>query len=76
MRGPCGACEKEQRSEIMKFKLTKDEKKWVMYDVGNSAFTLMISTILPIYFNYLAGNAGLSEVSYLAYWDTRPPSRH
>ena len=52
----------------MKFKLTKDEKKWVMYDVGNSAFTLMISTILPIYFNYLAGNAGLSEVSYLAYW--------
>lgn len=34
----------------MKFKLTKDEKKWVMYDVGNSAFTLMISTILPIYF--------------------------
>lgn len=42
----------------MKFKLTKDEKKWVMYDVGNSAFTLMISTILPIYFNYLAGNAG------------------
>ena len=52
----------------MKFKLTKDEKKWVMYDVGNSAFTLLISTILPIYFNYLAESAGLSEVSYLAYW--------
>ena len=52
----------------MKFKLTSLEKKWVMYDVGNSAFTLMVSTIFPIYFNYLAGNAGISDVDYLAYW--------
>ncbi len=52
----------------MKFKLTALEKKWVMYDVGNSAFTLMVSTIFPIYFNYLAGNAGISDVDYLAYW--------
>lgn len=59
----------EEEEELgMKFKLTKEEKKWVMYDVGNSAFVLLVSTILPIYFNYLAGNAGLSEVSYLAYW--------
>ena len=52
----------------MKFKLTSLEKKWVLYDVGNSAFTLMVSTIFPIYFNYLAGNAGISDVDYLAYW--------
>ncbi len=52
----------------MKFKLTKQEKQWVLYDVGNSAFILLVTTILPIYFNYLAGNAGLSEVDYLAYW--------
>ena len=52
----------------MKFKMTALEKKWVMYDVGNSAFTLMVSTIFPIYFNYLAGNAGISDVDYLAYW--------
>ena len=52
----------------MKFKLTALEKKWVMYDVGNSAFTLMVSTIFPIYFNYLAGNARISDVDYLAYW--------
>lgn len=52
----------------MKFKLTKDERRWVLYDVGNSAFTLLVSTIMPIYFNYLAGNAGLSSVDYLAYW--------
>ena len=52
----------------MKFKLTSLEKKWVLYDVGNSAFTMMVSTIFPIYFNFLAGNAGISDVDYLAYW--------
>ena len=31
----------------MKFKLTSLEKKWVLYDVGNSAFTMMVSTIFP-----------------------------
>lgn len=49
-------------------KLTKMEKYWILYDVGNSAFTLLVSTIIPIYFNALAGNAGISEVDYLAYW--------
>lgn len=44
----------------MKTKMTKAEKNWVLYDVGNSAFVLLVSTIMPIYFNYLAGNAGLS----------------
>lgn len=52
----------------MRFKLTKQERSWILYDVGNSAFTLLVSTIMPIYFNYLAGNAGLSDVDYLAYW--------
>lgn len=52
----------------MKFKLTSLEKKWVLYDVGNSAFTMMVSTIFPIYFNSLAESAGISDVNYLAYW--------
>ena len=52
----------------MNVKLTGKEKRWIMYDVGNSAFTLLVATILPIYFNYLAENAGLSSVDYLAYW--------
>ena len=34
----------------MKQKLNKLEKYWVMYDVGNSAFALLVSTIIPIYF--------------------------
>ena len=49
-------------------KLTKLEKNWIWYDVGNSAFTLLATTIMPIYFNYLAESAGLSDVQYLAYW--------
>ncbi len=49
-------------------KLTAMEKKWILYDVGNSAFVLLATTILPIYFNYLAGLEGISEVDYLAYW--------
>lgn len=51
-----------------KTKLTKLEKYWILYDVGNSAFIMLVSTIIPIYFNYLAGQAGISEVDYLAYW--------
>ncbi len=52
----------------MNFKLTRQEKNWVLYDVGNSAFTLLASTIIPIYFNFLGDLGGLSEVDYLAYW--------
>lgn len=52
----------------MRFRLTKNERNWVLYDVGNSAFVLLVSTIMPIYFNYLAGNAGLSSADYMAYW--------
>ena len=51
-----------------KFKLTALEKHWILYDVGNSAFILLVSTLLPIYFNALASSGGLSESEYLAYW--------
>ena len=49
-------------------KLNGKEKRWILYDVGNSAFVLLVATIIPIYFNYLAGKEGLSDVDYLAYW--------
>lgn len=49
-------------------KLTREEKNWVLYDVGNSAFTLLITTMVPIYFNYLAQSEGISAINYLAYW--------
>ena len=49
-------------------KLTKLEKSWILYDVGNSAFTLLVSTLLPIYFNALATSAGIDKNMYLSYW--------
>ena len=51
-----------------KTKLTALEKHWILYDIGNSAFVLLIATLLPIYFNSLAQAGGLSESDYLAYW--------
>ena len=52
----------------MKLKLTKLERAWIMYDVGNSAFVLLVATIIPIYFNYLADLENISSSDYLAYW--------
>ena len=52
----------------MSFKMNRLERKWVWYDVGNSAFTLLVSTLLPIFFNSIAANAGISNSDYLAYW--------
>jgi len=51
-----------------KFKLTPLEKSWVLYDIGNSAFILMVSTLIPIFFNSLAESAGVNEDLYLSYW--------
>ena len=51
-----------------KFRLTRLERAWVLYDVGNSAFVLLAATLIPIFFNALAEAGGLSSVEYLAYW--------
>ena len=51
-----------------RFQLTALEKGWILYDVGNSAFILMVSTLIPIFFNALAESAGIHEDLYLSYW--------
>lgn len=51
-----------------KQKMTKTELAWILYDVGNSAFTLLASAILPIYFNYLVTSAGMSDEMATAIW--------
>ena len=51
-----------------KKKLTKLERSWILYDVGNSAFTLLASTLISIYFNALATAGGVDENMYLSYW--------
>ena len=49
-------------------RLTPLEKSWIFYDIGNSAFVLLCSTLLPIYFNALATAGGVDEELYLSYW--------
>ena len=51
-----------------KFRLTGLERAWILYDVGNSAFVLLVATLIPIFFNALAEAGSLSPVEYLAYW--------
>lgn len=49
-------------------RLTKLEKYWVLYDVGNSAFTMLVSTIIPIYFKNVASAHGVSAADSTAYF--------
>ena len=46
----------------MSTKLTSIERKWVLYDVGNSAFVLLCTAVAPIYLNSLLEGAGRTDV--------------
>jgi UMF1 family MFS transporter len=49
-------------------KMTREEWSWVLYDVGDSAFVLVVVTaLMPIYFKELAAEA-MSGVESTAYW--------
>jgi len=48
--------------------MTKNEKSWILYDVGNSAFILLVSTIIPIYVKNIALKDGISNSTSTAYW--------
>lgn len=52
----------------MKTKLTKLEKHWILYDIANSAYILLATTIIPVLFNSIASSQNLSDDQYLAYW--------
>ncbi len=49
-------------------KFTKLEKQWILYDVGNSAFVLLASTIIPIYYKNIAQVSGISAADSTAYF--------
>ncbi|MEG0378995.1 MAG: MFS transporter, partial [Eubacterium sp.] len=49
-------------------KFSKIEKSWILYDVGNSAFVMLVSTIIPIYFKNLASAEGISLADSTAYF--------
>ncbi len=41
------------------FKLTREEKSWIMYDWANSVYaTIMMAAVFPIYFTNVANSAG------------------
>lgn len=54
-----------------KTKLTKLEKGWILYDVGNSAFTMLACSLIPIWFKSLAIGTGPGQITSdqaTAYW--------
>ena len=54
----------------MKEKLTRAEKSWILYDVGNSAFTMLVATTIPILFKGLTDSAGIDTVYASGLWST------
>ena len=50
MMRPNGRVFKDERVTIMAFGLTKKELSWVLYDVGNSAFVMLSTALIPVYF--------------------------
>lgn len=52
---------------VFSFKFTKEEKNWIKYDIANSAYVLLATTIIPILFASVA-KGSLSQSDYLAYW--------
>ena len=59
----------ETRGKAMAGKLTKQEKSWILYDVGNSAFVLLATALIPVYFKTLA-EPGSSVVVAWGYAET------
>lgn len=54
--------------KAMKMKMTKEELSWVLYDVGNSAFVLIVVTaLMPIFFKDVAA-ATMSGAESTANW--------
>lgn len=45
---------------------TKQERNWIMYDVGNSALVLFNTSVVPIYFNSI--NTGASSAELVTAW--------
>ena len=56
-------------------KLNKLERNWVLYDVGNSAFIMLVSTIIPIFFKNTAAAQGYLQQTPLLTGDTLFPLR-
>ena len=53
---------------FQKLKMTREELSWVLYDVGNSAFVLvMVTALMPLFFKDVA-SVGMSGAESTANW--------
>ncbi len=51
-------------------KITRTEKSWILYDIANSAFILLVSTTIPIFFKGLTDSAQVDTVYASGIWAT------
>lgn len=51
------------KNQNKKDKLTKLEISWILYDVGNSAFTMLACALIPIWFKKLAMGNGNGQIT-------------
>lgn len=51
-------------------RLNKKERAWVLYDVANSAFVLILTALLPIYYGSVARAQGMTEAQITAVFGT------
>lgn len=51
-----------QETAQAKLGFTKKEKNWILYDVANSAYTLLATALLAFYFDFLSPSESLTTV--------------
>ena len=51
-----------QETSVQKERFTKKEKSWILYDVANSAYVMLATALLSLYFKYLSPSDNLSSV--------------
>lgn len=51
-----------QEAPLKKGGFTKKEKNWILYDVANSAYTLLATALLAFYFDFLSPSESLTTV--------------
>lgn len=49
-------------------RFTKQEKSWILYDWANSAYSILIASILPIYAGVVGNTAGIPAVTQTSHW--------
>lgn len=59
-----------ENAKKAKFKTTKIEKSWILYDVANSAYVLMATALIPIFYGIIATNAGMSDTMQVTVFGT------